>query len=143
MNTIRCAVVAIAALCATAHRADAQDAAKSTAKPIVGTWRGTSVGTPVGKPTCHDEVVVYRVRELAAASPNGSEQLEIVMNKIVNAKEDSMATLTCAHASGPKLVACPMRGWTWTFQLQGDTLKGTLANPTGVVWRNNRVSRAR
>jgi hypothetical protein len=140
MSASRRTIAMIAMLCASAARGQAQGAAKPAAKGIAGTWRGTSVCTPVGKPTCHDEVVVYRVRELG---PAGSEKVQIVMNKIVNAKEDSMATLVCSHASGPHLVACPMRGWTWTFQLAGDTLSGTLANPTGVVWRNIRVARSR
>jgi hypothetical protein len=108
---------------------------------VVGTWRGTSTCTAAGKPTCHDEVVVYRVRQ-AKPAPGAAERVDIVMSKIVDAKEDSMATLTCAHAAGARLVACPMRGWSWTFQLAGDTLSGTLANPTGVVWRNIRVVRS-
>ena len=140
MSARRCTIAMVALLCATTARGQAQGAAKPAATRIDGTWRGTSTCTPVGRPACHDEVVVYRVRELA---PAGSEKIQIVMNTIVNAKEDSMATLVCSHAAGPHLVACPMRGWTWTFQLAGDTLSGTLANPTGVVWRNIRVARSR
>jgi len=134
------------ALVGSALDARAQNAVKPTPAQIAGTWRGTSTCTAAGKPTCHDETVVYQVRELTpatgAAVANGAEQVEIVMYKIVDAKRDSMATLTCAHAAKPRLVACPMRGWTWTFEQKGETLTGTLANPTGVVWRNIRVSRA-
>ena len=140
------ALTLVVALCAASVHARAQNANATTA--IVGTWRGTSLCTPAGKPTCHDEVVVYRVRELpestasgAAGARIGAARIEIVMNKIVQAKEDSMGTLSCAHAAGPHLVACPMRGWSWTFEQRADTLSGTLANPTGVVWRNIRVTR--
>ena len=144
MSAPRWTLAIVAVLCAGSARAGAQGAAKTPSR-IVGTWRGTSICTAAGKPNCHDETVVYHVRELTSTSPSdaSAEQVQIVMNKIVQAKEDSMGTLTCAHAAGPHLVACPMRGWTWTFKLAGDTLSGTLANPTGVVWRNIRVTRSR
>ena len=145
MSAVRCTCAAALALVAGALDAGAQSAARPAPARIAGTWRGTSTCTAAGKPTCHDETVVYKVRDLAAGaaarSANGAEQIEIVMYKIVDAKQDSMSTLTCAHAAKPRLVACPMRGWTWTFEQKGETLTGTLANPTGVVWRNIRVTR--
>ena len=138
MSARRCTCAVALALLVSALDAGAQNAAKPA---LAGTWRGASTCTAAGKPTCHDETVVYQVRDVAPASGTGAEQIEIVMYKMVNAREDSMATLTCAHATKPRLVACPMRGWTWTFEQKADTLSGTLANPTGVVWRNIRVRR--
>jgi hypothetical protein len=147
MSAVRCTCAAALALVAGALDAGAQSAARPAPARIAGTWRGTSTCTAAGKPTCHDETVVYRVRELApgtmTGSASGAEQVEIVMYKIVSTRQDSMATLTCAHAAKPRLVACPMRGWTWTFEQKGESLTGTLANPTGVVWRNIRVTRTR
>ena len=34
-----------------------------------------------------------------------------------------------------------MRDGIWTFQANADTLRGTLANPSGVTWRNIRLVR--
>src|SRR5690349_1289325 len=72
------------ALCALAlpGAARAQDSAAIAPVSLVGEWRGTSICTPVGKPACHDEQVVYRVRRAAAAGGDSTvERLEWVMNK--------------------------------------------------------------
>jgi hypothetical protein len=132
------------ALCALAlpGAARAQDSAAAAPVSLVGEWRGTSICTPVGKPACHDEQVVYRVRRAAAAGTDSTvERLEWVMNKIVNGAEEDMATLDCEYRPALAQVSCPMRGWVWSFDAMGGMLRGTLKNPAGVVWRDIRVAR--
>ena len=116
---------------------------------IVGTWRGSSVGTSVGKPACHDEHVVYHFtragddRAARAAMPSQKvERLRWVMNKVVNGREEGMGDLVCTYTTATRVARCPMRDWMWTFAARGNGLTGTLANPSGVVWRNVRVSRS-
>ena len=138
-------VVAILPLCAMGlpRLARAQDSAAAAAPPsMVGDWRGTSICTPVGKPACHDEQVVYHVRRAAKASTDSTvERLEWVGNKIVNGAEEEMGTLDCEYRPAVAQVTCPMRGWVWSFDALGGMLRGTLKNPAGVVWRDIRVTR--
>jgi len=139
---IRRALAALAAL--TLTRVAAAQAAQTAQAPasLVGDWRGTSICTTAGKPTCHDEVVVYHLRRDTTASGGaGVERLEWVGNKVVNGREEEMGTLTCEYRPADAAAVCPVRGWTWGFEARGDTLTGTLANPAGVVWRDVRVVR--
>jgi hypothetical protein len=135
----------IALLLALASAGAAQAPGGGPPPTLVGMWRGTSICTPVGKPACHDETVVYHVSPAAgqgaAASAGDTVRLAVVMNKIVDGKEEEMGDLVCAYAPRTGLATCPMRGWTWRFQARGDAIRGTLANPTGVVWRNINVTR--
>jgi hypothetical protein len=136
---IRVPLVALATL-ALGRVAAAQGAGAPAS--IVGDWRGTSICTAAGKPTCHDEVVVYHMRRDTTASGGaGVERLEWVANKIVNGREEEMGTLACEYRPAAAVVTCPMRNWTWRLEARGDSLVGTLANPAGVVWRDVRVAR--
>jgi hypothetical protein len=141
-----CLVVATLAACATglARPASAQDSSAAPAPlSLVGDWRGTSTCTPVGKPACHDEQVVYHVRRAAAASKDSTvERLEWVMNKIVDGAEEEIGTMDCEYRPAAALVTCLMRGWVWSFDAPGGgVLRGTLKNPAGVVWRDIRATR--
>jgi len=138
-------VVAALPLCAPGlpRLARAQDSAVAAAPlSLVGEWRGTSTCTPVGKPACHDEQVVYHVRRAATADTDSTvERQEWVMNKLVNGAEEEMATLECEYRPAVAQVTCPMRGWVWSFDAPAGLLRGTLKNPAGVVWRDIRVAR--
>ena len=109
---------------------------------LSGTWHGTSICTSVGKPACHDEVVVYytHLRD-TSNSPSSPLRLDWTANKIVAGQEDPMGSFVCDVQPDHRSVSCPMRGWRWSFAVRGDTLAGTLVNPAGVVWRNIRAVR--
>jgi hypothetical protein len=119
------------------HRGGAQSTGAST--HLDGIWHGTSICTAAGRPACHDETVVYRIRSVVAQPQRDS--VEWVMNKIVGGAEEWMATLPCTVNTSRAAAQCPMRGWMWSFRLTGDTLRGTLDNPAGVTWRNIVVAR--
>jgi hypothetical protein len=114
---------------------------------LVGTWRGTSICTDAGKPACHDEVVVYHFIAATDSSANATrvtvEHLGWQMNKVVAGAEEEMGKLGCDYVRESGATVCPMRDWSWRFRARGDTLRGTLANPTGVVWRNIVVARVK
>jgi hypothetical protein len=67
----------------------------ATADPLVGTWRGTSICTPV-RPACHDEIAVYHI----APSPK-ADTIEMTMNKVVNGEEVSMGGTVEYHVDQP------------------------------------------
>jgi hypothetical protein len=127
--------------------AHAQGAAARPPATLVGTWRGTSICRPVGKPACHDEIAVYhfRIDTTVAADSSKPDRLVWQANKIVNGVEEEMGTMSCTYDRDSGVLACPMRGWRWVFRAAsastGDTLLGTLDNPSGVVWRDVRVTR--
>jgi len=112
-----------APLCLIAAVVLASAARRATARPpgdlgrFAGVWRGTSICTAAGKPTCHDEVVVHHVR---LTTDSGATRLEWTMNKIVAGAEEGMGVLSC-HAAEVGGVVCPMRDWRWTFRLRQDT----------------------
>ncbi|HET7232865.1 MAG TPA: hypothetical protein VFJ16_22840 [Longimicrobium sp.] len=131
----------LAALLTLPSAAKAQSTTHQALPALAGTWRGTSLCTAAGRPACHDEVVVYHVRRAGTPARGAPERLEWIMNKVVGGKEEEMGVLLC-HAAPDGGVACPMREWTWTFRVQGASVRGTLTNAAGVVWRNILVTRA-
>ena len=98
----------------------------------VGVWRGTSTCTP-GHPTCHDEVVVYRIRA-------AGERFEIAASKIVSGQEEFMGTVTCDYAAGTHALSCPTSYGVWSFTISGRTMTGTLV-VRGELFRNVSVAR--
>lgn len=131
------------ALAVVAGSARAQPAPRAAHPSLAGAWRGTSTCTPQSGPACHNEVVVYHLRELPHASADAGDRLEWLANKIVAGNEEEMGTLACGYDRLSGIANCPMRNWMWRFALSGDTLTGTLTDPASVVWRNVRVVRAR
>jgi hypothetical protein len=101
----------------------------------------------VGKPPCHDEIAAYhfRVDSTVAADRTRVERLVWQANKIVNGVEEEMGTMACTYDPAAGALTCPMRGWQWVFRAasaaSGDSLVGTLRNPSGVVWRDVRATR--
>lgn len=117
-------------------------AGRQSLSMLDGTWHGTSICTSVGKPACHDEVVVYytRLRD-TSKSTSSPIHLDWTANKIVAGKEESMGGFVCDVQPDRHSAVCPMRDWRWSFTVRGDTMAGTLVNPTGTVWRNIRAVR--
>src|SRR4051794_265483 len=77
-------VSADAALASASAAPAASTDTATTANPIFGTWRGTSICTPV-RPACHDEIAVYHVS--ASSKP---ETVAMMMNKVVDGQEVEM-----------------------------------------------------
>lgn len=123
--------------------ARAQGGAGKPPATLVGTWRGTSICRPVGKPPCHDEIAAYHFR--VDSTGGTSERLVWQANKIVKGVEEEMGTMSCTYEHDSGVLTCPMRGWQWVFRAfttaTGDSLVGTLRNPSGIVWRDVRVTR--
>ena len=93
-----------------------------TAQSIEGIWKGTSLCQIKTSP-CHDEVVVYYI------SKNSNEKtFDVVANKIVNGKEDSMGTLRFTYNDKQNIFVSvdSVRKDRWEFKLNGNTIKGTL-----------------
>lgn len=125
-------------------------------RTLVGTWRGTSICRPVGKPACHDETAVYHFRradtltvpraDRSGASGGMTERLVLQGNKVVKGVEEEMGTMECSYDPTSGDLLCPMRDWRWVFHAAtergGVTLTGTLRNPAGVIWRDIRVTRS-
>ena len=144
------AVVGAAAVALISARPARAQGADSQADALSGAWRGTSLCTAAGRPTCHDETVVYHFRalpstpEAAGQRPSTSreQRIEWTANKIVNGQEEEMGVLLCFLSADSHTVSCPMRDWMWTLNLRGDAIDGTLVNGAQVVWRNIKVARA-
>lgn len=139
-------MLALVAACTIGGQANAQGSSTVPAgapRSLVGDWQGTSTCRPVGKPACHDEVVVYHFRpdSSARSAPTDVERLEWTLNKIVAGAEENMGVLPCTYTRLSGEATCPMRGWSWRFVARGDSLVGRLDNPSGVPWRDIRVRR--
>jgi len=132
------AFVIILGLCAAA----AANAAAPRAA-ILGTWKGTSICVKSPEfPSCHDEVVVYEVRE----SGNGGDAVTLAAYKIVDGEKQFMGDLEFAwddkqgawnseYTNGRVHVL-------WTFVVQGDDITGTLVDlPSKHLIRNVSVKK--
>lgn len=111
-------------------------AQKPTAS-VLGKWKGESLCT-VKPSACHDEVVVYEIT--APAEKKGV--LVWKADKIVNGEQQNMGSLDCTIASSGQAIACEIPGkGVWTFQLNGDTMTGTLKLTDGTLFRKVSVKR--
>jgi len=93
-----------------------------TAQSFEGTWKGTSLCQIKNSP-CHDEVVVYYV-----SKDNTGKLYEVIANKIVNGKEDSMGVINFTYDAQKKVFVSvdSVRNDRWEFKITGNTMKGTL-----------------
>ena len=93
-----------------------------TAQSIEGTWKGTSLCQIKNSP-CHDEVVVYYV-----SKDSTGKSYEVIANKIVNGKEDSMGAISFTYDAQKKVFVSvdSVRNGRWEFKVTGNTMKGTL-----------------
>ena len=93
-----------------------------TAQTIEGTWKGTSLCQVKNSP-CHDEIVVYYI-----SKDSTGKSYEVIANKIVNGKEDSMGTIRFTYNDQKKVFVSvdSVRNARWEFKLTGNTIKGTL-----------------
>jgi hypothetical protein len=126
-----------AALVASGLIALGGSAADVPADPLFGTWRGTSVCTPV-RPACHDEIAVYHI-----AATSKPRIVAVTMNKVVDGQEVEMGgTLDYSvdYATRTLTYEMAMRDATrgvWSFTWSGTRMVGTLIQlPGGEVVRN-------
>jgi hypothetical protein len=105
--------------------------AGTTANPLFGTWRGTSLCTPV-RPACHDEIAVYHV-----APSSKPDMVAMTMNKVVDGKEVEMTGTLDYHVDEPTRTLTyemAMRDGTsgvFSFTWSGNTMTGTLIQLPG------------
>jgi len=93
-----------------------------TAQSFEGVWRGTSLCQVKNSP-CHDENVVYYISKNSTGG-----FYEVVANKIVNGREDSMGTIKFIYDDRQKVFVSidSVRNARWEFKVTGNTIKGTL-----------------
>jgi hypothetical protein len=110
---------------ASAAPAASTDTAKA-ANPIFGTWRGTSICTPV-RPACHDEIAVYH-----ASASSKPETVAMMMNKVVDGQEVEMGGMLEYHVDyAARTLSCEIaardgtRG-VFSFTWSGKKMTGTL-----------------
>ena len=93
------------------------------AKPdVTGIWKGTSLCQVKNSP-CHDEEVVYYISKL-----DSSSQCRIIMNKIVNKKEESMGAMKFEYDPATQTLTSTdgVHNAQWKFSVNGKKMDGTL-----------------
>ena len=88
-----------------------------------GMWEGESKCTVPDSP-CHDEHVLYRV----VADKQDPNRVLIEAYKIVKGQQQFMGTIECRRPSVTSLTcsANTQRKNVWEFQINGDTMSGSL-----------------
>jgi len=108
---------------------------------VIGDWKGTSI-CKANKPVCKDEIVVYHIAPLP-----DQPGVSVMANKIVNGVEEAMGILNCVVDVKAHTVTCPMppqfRPGLWKFSWRGNTMQGTLTEPSGKLIRVIRVARVK
>lgn len=89
---------------------------------LIGTWKGTSICQIKSSP-CHDEIAVYHVSK--GGKPNVYLML---MNKIVDGKEEEMGTLEYNFDSTKNILTHrdEKREVTWQFNITDKKMDGAL-----------------
>ena len=97
--------------------------AADTPPAITGTWEGESKCMVPTSP-CHDEHVVYEIKEDAKAAGHFS----IDAYKIVSGERAFMGTLPCRYPSDDGTLRCVGHrpDDIWIFTVTGDHMAGTL-----------------
>jgi len=116
-------------------------AAANAASPraaILGTWKGTSICVKSAEfPSCHDEVVVYEIKE----SAKGGDATTCGAFKIVDGEKQFMGDLEFIWDAGQGAwvseLTTPRVHALWTFVVHGDEITGTLVDlPSKHLVRN-------
>jgi hypothetical protein len=88
---------------------------------LTGIWKGSSLCQVTSSP-CHDEEVVYHI-----SKGNTPDSFVLLMNKIVNGKEEEMGSLAGRYQADTKQLVCEQRkNAIWTFKWSKDHLQGNL-----------------
>jgi hypothetical protein len=107
------------------------------ATPLFGTWRGTSLCTPV-RPACHDEISVAHIAPSAVPG-----HVAVTMNKVVDGQEVEMGGTVdfevdyTAHTLVWQMTARDGTRGEVRFTWSGDKMTGTFVElPGNEVIRN-------
>ena len=89
---------------------------------LVGTWKGTSI-CQVRPSPCNDEIAVCHL-----TSNHTKNSYHIVMNKVVNEKEEDMGVGDYIFDAGKKTLSYwdEQHKIAFTFHVIGDRMEGTL-----------------
>jgi hypothetical protein len=116
--------------------------AAAATNPLIGTWRGTSLCTPV-RPACHDEIAVYHIAP--SAKP---DTIAMTMNKVVDGKEVEMGGTVEYHVDYPArtlfydMAARDGTRGEFRFTWTGKKMTGTLIQlPGREVVRNIKLEK--
>ena len=110
---------------------------------FLGTWKGTSTCVKSPEfPSCHDEVVVYEVKE----SARGGDAVTLDGFKIVNGEKQFMGDLEFTWDAKQEAwvseYTTPRVHILWTFFVHGDEITGTLVDlPSTHLIRNVAVKK--
>lgn len=113
----------------------------SIAPSVLGTWKGESICVG-NRPTCKNEVVVYR---FAAVAGKRDVVLQLA-DKIIAGKREPMGKLEFKYDGANKELSCEFTirqtHGVWRFQVSGDSMEGTLVLlPNKEVVRRVKVKR--
>jgi hypothetical protein len=104
---------------------------------IAGTWRGTSLCQVEGSP-CHDEVNVYRFREI----PEKPGRFWCTASKIVDGREVLMgAGSEWSYDPTKHSLETALPGASVRLTLDGDQLYGALILPDHTIYRRIRLKK--
>jgi hypothetical protein len=103
---------------------------------LVGTWKGTSICQVKNSP-CHDEIAAYHIQK--GEKPG---VYRMIMNKIVNGKEEDMGVLDYAYDPASNTLTCSdeAHNTAWRFKVTGKTMDGTLYH-NGQLYRVIKLSK--
>lgn len=89
---------------------------------LIGTWKGTSI-CQVRPSPCNDEVSVYHITR-----NDRENSYHVVMNKVINDKEEDMAAYDYYFDVSSKTLSCwdEQHKIAWKFHLSGRRMEGTL-----------------
>jgi hypothetical protein len=89
---------------------------------LVGVWKGSSICQIKNSP-CHDEQVVYHI-----SKNNRDSSFNMIMNKIVDNKEENMGTLKFLFdpQQGTLISIDTTRKARWEFKIKDKSMNGTL-----------------
>jgi hypothetical protein len=102
---------------------------------IIGNWKGSSICQVKNSP-CHDETVICHITKI-----RDDGDIDILMNKIVDGKEEGMGVLVCSYDRKTGLIHSNASKGTWTFILRHDNMDGRLIYE-GKLYRIIHLSRA-
>jgi hypothetical protein len=106
------------------------------ASDAAGTWRGESLCTS-GAPACHDEKVVYYIKDVTDR-PNS---VVIQADKIVNGKAITMGTGEWQYDRAGNTLELRMPQQRWFLKISGNRMEGTLKLADGTVFRKVTLSK--
>lgn len=103
---------------------------KTSANEVTGDWRGQSACV-IRSSSCHDEDSFYHIAPLAK-TPGW---VSLAADKIVDGKAVRMGVIECIHDANKHTLRCELPNGTLQFDVQPDTIRGTMNLADGTLWR--------